>query len=81
MSNIAKNQQRSHMFHYLARHARKGIKGCFEKIIVSNEYRVEQTTLDRKAIEKISWTTMRIFRKRKSARIKHTKKEQPRHKK
>ena len=51
MNNVIKNQQQLHTLHFLARHAGKGIKGHFKKLIVSDKNRAGKTIIERKATE------------------------------
>ena len=51
INNIVKSQQRLHTLHFLTRHAGKGIKGCFKKLIVKDENGSDKTITDRKEIE------------------------------
>ena len=51
MNNIIKNQNRLHTFHYLTRHAGKGVNGCLKKLIIKEDKGKLSTLVDRESIE------------------------------
>ena len=51
MNSIIKNQNRLHTFHYLTRHAGKGVNGCLKKLIVKDNEGKLLMLVNRESIE------------------------------
>ena len=51
MNSIIKNQNRLHTFHYLTRHAGKGVNGYLKKLIFKDDEGKLSTLVDRESIK------------------------------